>query len=179
MIWKIIFATLVVLLGVGTFAWRKPSVARVTRVFTASNEAVWNLWNDPEAMKRWWGPHGFSCPLAQNDPRVGGRYLLGMQQEGSSRIDYNVGTYTEVVPKTRMVSLLSFSDEHGTPIPGARVRLPGTWPDAVKIEFDFEPVSPSETRVTITETGIPLILKLGAQMGWKQQFEKMDALLKR
>ena len=179
MVWKLVISIFVAAIALVAFAWYSSSVIVVKRILPGSKQAVWNLWNDPQLIQQWWGPHGFSCPLAKNDPQVGGGYLLGMQQDGSDRIDYNVGTYTEIIPMKRMVSSLSFSDATGKSMPGSKVRLPGSWPDSVQIEFDFLELSAGTTEVTITEKGIPLILKLGAKMGWEQQLDKIEKLLKK
>ena len=41
----------------------------VTRVIDAPVEQVWKAWTDPELVKQWWGPDGFTCPLARIDFR--------------------------------------------------------------------------------------------------------------
>ena len=41
----------------------------VTRVFNAAVKQVWKAWTDPELVMRWWGPTGFTCPVAQMDFR--------------------------------------------------------------------------------------------------------------
>lgn len=43
----------------------------ITRAFNASVEQVWSAWTDPERIKRWWGPVGFTCPVANMDFREG------------------------------------------------------------------------------------------------------------
>ena len=42
----------------------------VTRVLDAPVERAWQPWTDPELVKRWWGPNGFSAPVAKIDFRV-------------------------------------------------------------------------------------------------------------
>ena len=49
-----------------------------TRTFAAPVERVWQAWADPELVKRWWGPDGFTCPLARIDLREGGVSLVCM-----------------------------------------------------------------------------------------------------
>ena len=44
----------------------------VVREFDAPPEAVWRAWVDPALVGRWWGPKGFTCPLARMDVREGG-----------------------------------------------------------------------------------------------------------
>jgi len=36
-----------------------------TRVFNAPVTQVWKAWTDAERVKKWWGPDGFSCPVAR------------------------------------------------------------------------------------------------------------------
>jgi uncharacterized protein YndB with AHSA1/START domain len=52
----------------------------VTRVFDALQEQVWKAWSVDELVKQWWGPTGFTCPLANMDFREGGISLMGMEQ---------------------------------------------------------------------------------------------------
>jgi hypothetical protein len=35
----------------------------ITRIFDAPRELVWKAWTEPELMKRWWGPKGFTSPV--------------------------------------------------------------------------------------------------------------------
>ena len=51
----------------------------VTYRFDAPRELVWRAWTDPERLRRWWGPRGFTAPVATTDLRVGGRYHWGMR----------------------------------------------------------------------------------------------------
>lgn len=39
----------------------------VTRVVDVPVGQVWQAWTDPEQVRRWWGPTGFTCPLARID----------------------------------------------------------------------------------------------------------------
>jgi uncharacterized protein YndB with AHSA1/START domain len=44
----------------------------VTRVFDAPRSRVFKAWTDPERMKQWWGPNGFTMPYCKIDLRPGG-----------------------------------------------------------------------------------------------------------
>ena len=44
----------------------------VTRVFNAPVKQVWKAWSEPELVMRWWGPNGFTYPVARMDFREGG-----------------------------------------------------------------------------------------------------------
>jgi uncharacterized protein YndB with AHSA1/START domain len=43
----------------------------ITRVFDAPLEIVWQAWVEPEKIKQWWGPEGFTCSVAKIDFREG------------------------------------------------------------------------------------------------------------
>lgn len=51
---------------------------RITRFLRASRERVFAAWTDPEQLKQWMGPAGFTCTAAESDPRPGGRHHLAM-----------------------------------------------------------------------------------------------------
>ena len=38
----------------------------VTRTFDAPIESVWAAWTDPKHVMQWWGPIGFTCPVAED-----------------------------------------------------------------------------------------------------------------
>ncbi|HET7874267.1 MAG TPA: SRPBCC domain-containing protein [Methylomirabilota bacterium] len=76
---------------------------RLTRTLPAPRERVFRAWTDPEALTRWWGPHGFETPSAELDLRVGGRYRLAMRKLPDGEVFYLTGTYREVRPPERLV----------------------------------------------------------------------------
>src|SRR5688500_12752199 len=50
----------------------------LTRTFDAPVSEVWKYWVDSEYVKKWWGPDGFTAPLARMDFREGGTSLVCM-----------------------------------------------------------------------------------------------------
>jgi len=137
---------------------------------------VWNLFNDPEEIKKWWGPKDYNSPLVLNDLRVGGSFLFAMQ--GSDKeIIYNSGQYSEIVEEKLIVARMSFSDKSGTAVAAESYNIPGKWPAEVEVRINFEEQK-GGTHVTLTEHGIPMIMYFFAKIGWSQQFEKMDEILK-
>lgn len=154
---------------------RMSSVVVIEHTFNAPVAKVWQLWNDPEAIKKWWGPDFYTAPTVTNDLQVGGTYLLSMQ-DPKGKIIYNVGKYIEVVEHKKLVSLMAFADATGNPLPAETYGIPGNWPDAVKVAVEFTDQG-DKTHVKVEETGIPTIMLIFAKMGWKQQFEKFEKLL--
>lgn len=175
MILKIIIGIVVLLVAFILVARKISSTVNVEYTFNAPVAKVWQLWTDEESMKKWWGPNGYTAPVIRNDFRVGGSYLFSMRSPGGE-MNWNSGVYKEIVPQQKIVSTMSFSDETGKAIPGARVKLPGDWPDEIVITVTFTETG-GKTAVTITEVGIPLIMKLPAGMGWRQQLDKLEAML--
>jgi uncharacterized protein YndB with AHSA1/START domain len=41
----------------------------ITRVLDAPRSDVFTAWTDPERMKQWWGPNGFTMPYCKIDLR--------------------------------------------------------------------------------------------------------------
>ncbi len=56
---------------------------------------------DPDELRQWWGPHGFTIPRLDLDPSVGGRYRFAMQPpEGD--LFHLEGSFLEVAPPDRL-----------------------------------------------------------------------------
>lgn len=65
----------------------------------ASTKKVWELWSGPEHIVQWnTASEDWHTPRAENDLRVGGKFLSRMEaKDGSFGFDFG-GTYDEVVP---------------------------------------------------------------------------------
>jgi uncharacterized protein YndB with AHSA1/START domain len=67
----------------------------ITRTFNAPRLLVWKALTYPEWVKKWWGPKGFTAPVAQIDLKVGGKYLYCMRSPDGK--DYwSTGEYREI-----------------------------------------------------------------------------------
>lgn len=66
-------------------------------------DVVWDAFTDPDAITSWNAASDtWHCPKAENDLRVGGRFLSRMEaRDGSAGFDFT-GTYTEVTPHERI-----------------------------------------------------------------------------
>ncbi len=49
-----------------------------TRIVNASRELVFSAWTDPNHLKNWWGPAGFTNTFHEFDLRPGGRWRFTM-----------------------------------------------------------------------------------------------------
>lgn len=79
-----------------------PNEIKITRIYDAPVEAVWEAWNDPEQAAQWWGPRGFTITHHGKDLRPGGFWRYTMH--GPDGVDYpNKTVYHEVVKHSRLV----------------------------------------------------------------------------
>jgi uncharacterized protein YndB with AHSA1/START domain len=69
----------------------------IETTINAPIETVWTMWNGPEHITKWaTGSPDWHTPYAENDLRVGGKFLSRMSaKDGSASFDF-VGTYDEV-----------------------------------------------------------------------------------
>lgn len=155
---------------------RMSSTVVVERSFDASPERAWTHWNDVESIKNWWSPKGYSAPIVKNDLRVDGTFLLSMKAP-DGKMHWNTGKYKEIVPYQKIVSVMSFSDENGNIVPGNKVEVPGKWPDEITVIVEFRE-SGGRTFIKVTEIGIPTLMYFFSKMGWEQQFDKFESVLK-
>jgi uncharacterized protein YndB with AHSA1/START domain len=80
----------------------EPNELRISRVYDAPVKAVWDAWTDPEQVKQWWGPRGFTLTTHSKDLRPGGTWRYTMH--GPDGTDYpNVTLYHEVEICSRLV----------------------------------------------------------------------------
>ena len=78
---------------------------RVTRVFDAPAQLVWDAHTKPELIKRWLvGPDGWSMPYCVVDLRVGGRYRYIWQNDATGGRFGSYGEHLEIVPIERIVT---------------------------------------------------------------------------
>jgi len=159
----------------------------LTRTFDAPVAAVWNAWTTPDAMAKWWGPHGMTAS-ATLDVRTGGTFSLIMHAADGT--DYPIiGEYRDVVEHHALVMEMHLDDhpaswhdylaEEVTKAGGAEDVPPSL---TVVTRVTFEQLSADQTRLTVeqvyaTEADRDAFEAMGAADGWSQSFEKLDRLL--
>jgi uncharacterized protein YndB with AHSA1/START domain len=127
----------------------------LTRVFNAPVERVWNAWRDSEAVKQWWGPLGFTCPVAEMDFREGGISLVCMRApaEYGGQDMYNTWTYQKIVPMQEIEFIQHFTDAERNPLDPASIGLPPGIPAEVRHVLVFKALGDHQTEFTVTEYG--------------------------
>jgi uncharacterized protein YndB with AHSA1/START domain/predicted enzyme related to lactoylglutathione lyase len=152
----------------------------VTRVLDAPVEEAWKAWTEPGHVMRWWGPTGFTSPLAELDVRVGGTSLVCMRApaEYGGHDMYNTWTYREVVAPERLEFVLDFTDENRVPLPDEAIP-PGV-PRAVRHVVTLRPADGGRTELTVREFGYGTAEARDiSRAGLEQCLDKMAALYRR
>jgi len=117
----------------------------LSRVFDAPRDLVWKCFTDPERMRHWWGPKGFTVIASTMDLRPGGTYHYGLKSP-DGRAMWGLFRYREIVPPQKLVLIGSFSDEkRGI----TRHPMVPSWPLEMLSVFTFEEVEGGKTRFTI------------------------------
>ncbi len=101
----------------------------VEAMVNAPVEKVWNLWNSPESITQWnKASDEWHTPHAENDLRVGGKFLSRMEaKDGSFGFDFE-GTYHDILLHKKIAYTLA---------------------DGRKVTIDFQP---QRTATKVTET---------------------------
>jgi uncharacterized protein YndB with AHSA1/START domain len=74
----------------------------ISRLVNAPRELVWKVWTEPEHIKNWWGPNGFTNTIFKMDVQPGGIWEFIMH--GPDGTDYkNKSVYKEVVKYEKIV----------------------------------------------------------------------------
>jgi uncharacterized protein YndB with AHSA1/START domain len=83
---------------------------RVVRRFNAPRDLVFRAWTEPDLLKRWMsGPDGWAVTKSEGEPRPGGTYRLEWSGPDGAFMGMT-GTYREVSPPRRLVSVESFDE---------------------------------------------------------------------
>ncbi len=142
----------------------------ITRVFDAPRAVVFEAWIDPAQLKEWWGPKGFTNPVCEFDPRVGGAIRIHMRAPDGN-VHPMKGEVREIVPPERLVFTNIAVDAAGNPIINGLTTV--TFAD-----------EGGKTRLTLHTRGTVLVdyaaaYLQGMEMGWTMSIDKLETLLKR
>ena len=127
----------------------------LTRTFDAPVAEVWKHWSESEKVMKWWGPKGFTSPLAKMDFREGGVSLVCMRapKEAGGFDMYNTWTYTKIIPRERIEFTLNFADKDGNKLDPAMMSLPPGIPNEVPHVITFKALGDNKTEMTVNEHG--------------------------
>lgn len=136
----------------------------LTRVFDAPRDLVFDAWTQPEHLRHWFGPKGFTTPTAGSDVRPGGAFRIAMRAPDGT-VYWAQGVYRELVRPERIVCTMSGEGEEGTIA------------DSLLTVTFLE--RSGKTLVIVHQTGVPLSGLAGASQGWSESLDKLAAHLAR
>jgi uncharacterized protein YndB with AHSA1/START domain len=74
----------------------------VTRVINAPRELVWEAWTNPEHIKHWWGPSGFTNTIYKMDVKEGGDWEFTMHAPDGRNFD-NTNTFKTIIKNEKLI----------------------------------------------------------------------------
>jgi uncharacterized protein YndB with AHSA1/START domain len=150
----------------------------VSRVFDASVEAVWTAWSDADQVKLWWGPRGFTAPMAEIDFREGGSSFVCMHNPSFGTL-CNRWHYTRIIPMERIEFTQFWADEDGNIVDSEKAGLGPGLPDKVPHEITFEDLGDGTMKLTVLEFGYSSLETVErSKAGLEQCLDKMAELLR-
>lgn len=123
-----------------------------TRQFDASVDQIWKAWSESEYVKQWWGPHGFTTPVADMDFREGGTSFVCMHSPDFGTL-CNTWSYTKIVPKERIEFTHRWADEDGNIVGPAEAGVQPDLPEEVPHVVTIKDLGDGQTELTISEFG--------------------------
>lgn len=141
---------------------------RITRVFNASQQQVWNAWTSPAMLVHWFGCAAFSTTHAEADVHVGGRWRVIMLAPGGEEFPA-YGTYLEV----RAPDRLSFTHQWEKPVAGVN---PADHRTVVIVEFSKVE---GGTRMEFCQSGLATEASRDSHIGgWSDSFDAFQQQLR-
>lgn len=139
---------------------------RITRLFDAPRELVFEAMTKPEHVQHWWGclGEGYSVPICEIDLRPGGAWRFVNRTPKIAEVAFH-GVYREVVPPERLVYTEIFEQ----------------YPDEVSITTSVLTEEGAKTRLTMTtlyssQQVRDMVLKSGMERGAAISFDRLDEI---
>ena len=127
---------------------------KLHRVLRAPPERVYRAFLEPDAMVKWFPPHGFTGKVHSINARVGGGYKMSFTNFSTGKVETFGGTYLELVPNER----IRYNDQFDDP------NLPGTMQVTVSLKAVM-----CGTELSIVQKGIPdMIPTEFCYLGWQE-----------
>jgi uncharacterized protein YndB with AHSA1/START domain len=140
--------------------------------FDAAPERLWNLWEDPRQLERWWGPPTYPATVVDHDISVGGAVNYFMT---SPEGDKYAGWWrvSAVAPPNRLEFEDGFADGEGRPNPD----MPVTVVCVTLADRDGGGTRMEITSTFATVEAMDQLLAMGMDEGIKAAMGQIDAIL--
>jgi uncharacterized protein YndB with AHSA1/START domain len=139
--------------------------------FNAGVERVWQIWEDPRQLERWWGPPTWPATFEQFDFEPGGKagyYMTGPDGEKAG----GFWRFTAIQAPNRLEFDDGFADDDGAP-----VEAMGTTHATVTLEEIGD-----RTRMTVlssfeSEEQMNKMVEMGMEVGMREAVGQIDAII--
>lgn len=139
--------------------------------FSATPERIWQIWEDPRQLEKWWGPPTWPATFAEHDFREGGEakyFMTGPEGEKA----HGYWRFKMIQSPRRIEFEDGFADENGTPNPG----MP-----AMDMSVSIEGDSGRTRMTTVTSfrsiDDLDQVLEMGMAEGMAEAMGQIDSLL--
>jgi uncharacterized protein YndB with AHSA1/START domain len=145
----------------------------IERVYDAPRERVFEVFTQPEHLRKWWGPKGIDITVSEFDAQPGGKFFFGERGPDGATV-YNTGVVREIERPSRLVFALHFADaDRNRAAPPPFSGLPANWDDDIVTSVTFT-AEGQRTRLTIrVQSGFTAAWGEGARVGWAEALDKL------
>ena len=141
--------------------------------FDAPPERIWQLWEDPRQLERWWGPPSYPATFDKHDGLTPGAKIAYHMTGPEGDTPRGYWDVLEVEPPHRLVMKDGFADDEGQendglPVAGMRISI--------------DDIGGGRTRMTI-ESSFPSVeameqlLGFGMEQGLREAVGQIDGIL--
>ena len=109
----------------------------LTPVFNAPRQLVFEAWTNPNHLKNWWAPKGFSTIYCTVDLRIGGLFRYCMSSPDGNEF-WGRGIYKVINEPAKIVYSDCFTDKEGNPVPPSHYGMQLTTIQESIVEVTFE-----------------------------------------
>lgn len=92
----------------------EPREFTLTRMLKAPRDIVFRAFVDPERMRQWWVPRGFTMLSCKLDLREGGAWRMTIRAEETGAVQTEVGVYREIREPERLAFTHAWVRADGT-----------------------------------------------------------------
>jgi uncharacterized protein YndB with AHSA1/START domain len=140
--------------------------------FPASTDRVWQLWEDPRQLERWWGPPGYPATFTRHDFTAPGKSVYFMEGPEGDR-HYGWWSYESIDAPHSLGFVDGFGDANGDNDPS----MPSSGTTTVSIE-----PAGDVTRMTIFASSpnaedLQALVAMGMIEGMTLALGQIDAIL--
>lgn len=144
----------------------------ITSEFDATTDRVWQLWEDPRLLERWWGPPTYPATVVDHELAPGGRVTYFMTGPAGERF-HGLWRVLEVDPPKRILFEDAFADESGA----ENTELPSTTMQVTIAERDGGGTTMTLLSTFASAEAMAKMLEMGMEDGIQEALGQIDGLL--